>query len=203
MKGTEISKRISLFMKEKDLTQKELAKTTGYTQSVISEMMNGKRNVLPLAERISKHYDIELWKLTGENEKPKSGIPYYDVDFIGGFDIILNNQTSKPDGFINIGMYNKATCLCNITGHSMEPEISNGDIIILRKIDDWHFLPYGEVYAFVTKNDMRTVKRIGPAKNDNAYILYASNKSPEYAPQELLKEDILQVFEVMGSLKKL
>lgn len=202
MKETEIIKRIGAFIEEKELTQKELAKAIGVSQSVVSETLKGKRSAKTLAKKISKFYDIPLYQFTGEEETPE-GSPYYNVDFHCGFDLVLNDQKTKADGYFKIPKYEKATCLCNISGHSMEPEINNGDIVVLRKLEDWHFLPFGEVYAFVTKNDMRMVKRIGPAKTEDSYILYSSNKSPEYAPQELKKEDILQVFQVMGCLKNL
>lgn len=57
--------------------------------------------------------------------------------------------------------YEKATLWCNASGHSMEPEINNGDIIALQRIDDFSFLPYGDVYGFVTTNGMRTIKDLG------------------------------------------
>lgn len=132
-----------------------------------------------------------------------SGVPYYNVDFIGGFDLILNDQTITPEYYIQFKPYDKATCWCNITGHSMEPEISHGDIIALREIQDASFLPYGEIYAIVTANDMRTVKRIGPSSNPDNYTLIPTNKSPEYGIQELPKNMILRIFEVMGCMKRL
>lgn len=133
----------------------------------------------------------------------ESGSPYYNVDFIGGFDLILNDQTINPEYYIQFKPYEKATCWCNITGHSMEPEISHGDIIALREIQDASFLPYGEIYAIVTANDMRTVKRIGPSSNPDNYTLIPTNKSPEYGIQELPKNMILRIFEVMGCMKKI
>lgn len=131
-----------------------------------------------------------------------SGVPYYNVDFIGGFDLILNDQTVNPEYYIQFKPYDKATCWCNITGHSMEPEISHGDIIALREILDASFLPYGEIYAIVTTNEMRTVKRIGPSSNPDNYTLIPTNKSPEYGIQELPKNMILRIFEVMGCMKR-
>jgi len=132
----------------------------------------------------------------------KAGVPYYDVDFLGGFDIVFNDQTAMPSYYINFKPFEKATCWCNITGHSMEPEIHHGDIIALREIEDFSFLPYGETYAIVTKNDMRTVKKIGPGDTRDTYKLIPANKSGDYAPQEIKKKDILHVFEVMGCIKK-
>lgn len=149
--------------------------------------------------------------LSGNNENEivhiskdcKMGVPYYDVDFIGGFDTIINNQVVTPNYNIVLKPYEKATCWCNITGHSMEPEINHGDMIALRKIEDFSFLPLGEVYAIITFNDMRTVKRLGPSTNPDNYTLIPTNKSPEYGIQELPKKMIRSIFEVMGCIKKI
>lgn len=124
------------------------------------------------------------------------------MDFIGGFDIILNDQTATPEYLIDFKEYNKATCWCNITGHSMEPEINHGDIIALKEIADFSFLPYGEVYAIITTNGMRTVKRIGPSSNPENYSLIPTNKSPEYGVQEIPRNYIYKVYQVLGSVKK-
>lgn len=197
MNVKELRKRLSL-------TQKQLAEKCGVNSRTVQKWEAG--GVIPAATQLL------LEKMLSEHEsntsvEPKAnfdkGVPYYNVDFIGGFDIIINDQTVNPDYLIDFPLYRKATCWCNITGHSMEPEITHGDIIALRKIEDWRFLPYGEIYAIVTKNDMRTVKRIGPSPNPGCIMLIPTNKSQEYAPQELKIEDILHVFEVMGCMKKL
>lgn len=132
-----------------------------------------------------------------------TGVPYYNVDFIGGFDMVLNDQTITPEYLIDFKKYNEADCWCNVTGHSMEPEITHGDMIALKKIEDMSFLPFGEVYAIVTKNDMRTIKRLGPASTPDNYSLVPTNKSPEYGIQELPKSMIRIVFQVLGCMKRL
>lgn len=132
-----------------------------------------------------------------------SGVPYYNVDFIGGFDIVLNDQTISPEYLIDFRKYNEATCWCNVTGHSMEPEITHGDIIALKKIEDKSFLPLGEVYAIVTTNGMRTIKRLGPSNDPKCYTLVPTNKSPEYGIQELPKDMIEHILQVLGCMKRL
>lgn len=140
------------------------------------------------------------------DEQPKVnftiGVPYYNVDFIGGFDLVLNDQTINPEYMIDFQKYNNADCWCNVTGHSMEPEINHGDIIALKKIEDKSFLPHGEVYAIVTTNDMRTIKRLGAGKTDDSYTLIPSNKSPEYSPQQLPARMIRTIFQVLGAVKR-
>ncbi len=131
------------------------------------------------------------------------GVPYYNIDFVGGFDIVLNDQTINPDYFIDFQKYNMATCWCNVTGHSMEPEITHGDIVALKKVDDISFLLFGEVYAIVTTNGMRTIKRIGPSSSPDNYILIPTNKSPEYGIQEIPKTMIQIVYQVLGCMKRL
>lgn len=141
------------------------------------------------------------------DEQPKVnftiGVPYYNVDFIGGFDLVLNDQTIKPEYLIDFRKYNDATCWCNVTGHSMEPEINHGDIIALKKIEDPSFLPLGEVYAIVTTNDMRTIKRLGKGDDKEHYNLIPTNKSPEYGVQEIPKKMIRTIFQVLGCMKRL
>ena len=153
------------------------------------------------------------WLLYGEGSMLKSegipvksftqGVPYYNVDFLGGFDLLPDDQTTRPEYLIDFKAYDRATCWCNISGHSMEPEISSGDIIALREVSDPSFLPFGEVYAIVTTTGMRTVKRIGPGKDAETYSLIPANKSPEFGVQEIPKTMIARVFEVLGCMKKL
>jgi signal peptidase I len=86
----------------------------------------------------------------------------------------------------------------------MEPEITHGDIIAMKKIEHWEsFLLLGEVYAIVTINDMRTIKRIGKSENTDCYSLIPTNKSPEYGTQDLPRNMIRYVYQVLGCMKRL
>ena len=194
------------------LGQPDVARLLGTSQPSISRMLKGEQlpseKVLGVMEElwgIDLGSQVEAWRSgrTRVTRKPMpEGTPYFNVDFFGGFDDAVNDGTTVPDGYMKVEKYERATCMCNITGHSMEPEISHGDIIVLREVPDFSFLPYGEIYAIVTRNEMRTVKRLGRSDNPDAYLLIPSNTSPEYAPQEILKRDIIRVYEVMGCIKR-
>ena len=132
-----------------------------------------------------------------------SGVPYYDVDFIAGFDLLFDDNRYRPEYLIDFRQYNDATCWCNVTGHSMEPEIAHGDIIALKKVEDKSFFPFGEIYAIVTTNNLRTIKRIGPSDIPDTYSLIPTNKSPEYGIQEIHKDKIRYLFQVLGCMKRL
>lgn len=131
------------------------------------------------------------------------GCPYYDVDFMGGFNVMVNNQTNTPDGYINIPAYNSPGLMwCNITGHSMEPMINHGDIIALRELADWHtYLPKGEVYGIVTTNGLRTVKIVRKGSDSQHLRLVPVNTS-EYDEEEIPVTAIIRVFQIVGNLKR-
>lgn len=213
---------VSKLLEDAGLNASQFAKSVNLIPTQIYDLKSGKTKKISdeVADKILRVYPQyqKAWLLSGEMpilktgnnkdvEQPvisyAKGVPYYNVDFLGGFDLIVNDQTINPEYYIQFKPYDKATCWCNITGHSMEPEINHGDIIALREITDASFLPYGEIYAIVTTNDMRTVKRIGPSSSPDNYALIPTNKSPEYGIQELPKNMILRIFEVMGCMKRL
>lgn len=155
-----------------------------------------------------------VWLLTGESSNPVndvntpvksyiSGVPYYNVDFIGGFDLILNDQTINPEYYIDFKQYNSADCWCNVTGHSMEPEINQGDIIALKELHDWRtYIPAGEIYGLVT-TEHRTIKKVCPSPKEGYLRLIPTNKSPEYIPQDIPISIIIKVYKVLGCMKRL
>ena len=188
-----------------------------------ANVRNYKNGVMPKAdflEKIARSFDINInWLLTGEgnmlsseSEKEEKlpsvnqtyeGTPYFNVDFIGGFDIIVNDQTRNPDFYINYPPYNQEGVVwCNLTGHSMEPEISNGDIIALREVTTpIQYLPAGEIYGIVTE-EYRTVKRIRLSQKEGFVRLIPSSKSEEFCEQEIPISMIIRVYAVLGSIRK-
>lgn len=211
---TTIKDRLKSFIKSQGIGQGKFESTCGLSNGYVN---NIRQSIQPdKLQKIALSFP-QLntgWLMTGEGEMLKggsnlpvkgysSGVPYYNVDFLGGFDLVINDQTVTPEYLIDFKEYNKATCWCNITGHSMEPEITSGDIIALKEVIDPSFLPYGEIYAIITTNGMRTIKRIGPASSPDCYALIPTNKSPEYGVQEIPKTMIFKVYEVLGCMKKL
>lgn len=208
-----IKSRLAEFLNYLGIGQAKFASKVGVSRGFANNVGDTIR-ADTLAKIKSKYPELNtIWLLTGQGEMivaPNSlpvkslttGVPYYNVDFIGGFDIIFNDQTVAPEYLIDFAPYNKATCWCNITGHSMEPEINHGDIIALKEIADPSFLPFGEIYAIITSNGMRTIKRIGPASCPENYSLIPANRSPEYGVQEIPKTFVFKVYQVLGCVKK-
>lgn len=125
------------------------------------------------------------------------GVPFYDVEFQLGYDLMVNDQTTNPTFMIDFPPYNRCDAWCRAHGNSMHPTISNGDYIALKRIEDFRFLISGDIYAIVTTNDLRTIKRV----NDNGDTLTLIADNPDYQQQTIDKKDIISVFRVMGGMK--
>lgn len=129
---------------------------------------------------------------------PSVGKPYFDVDFIGGFSEIFNDQTTLPACNVLVPGFEKASVWCNVTGHSMEPKINHGDIIALREcsIND---IQYGEIYAVVL-DTIRTIKilRRGSCSDVLRYVPI----NQDFDEQEFPISRIIRVFEVLGSIAR-
>lgn len=161
-------------------------------------------------------FDINTdWLITGRgsmfgsmldmNEMPTinqeyKGAPYYNVDFIGGFDFTPNDQTQCPDYYINYYPYNKSGVVwCNVTGHSMEPKINHGDVIALKNctLND---VQYGEIYAVVL-DTIRTVKILRKSQDPNK-LRFVPINTKDYDEQEFDKSRVIKLYEVLGSISK-
>ena len=130
---------------------------------------------------------------------PSVGTPYYDVDFIGGFDEVFNSQVNIPATNIVIRGFEKASLWCNVTGHSMEPKINHGDIFALRQCT-LNYIQYGEIYAVVL-DTIRTIKILRRSP-DPSKLRFIPINTEDYDEQEFDKSRIMNVFEVIGSISK-
>lgn len=152
------------------------------------------------------------WLKTGDGEmfsepviiedEPINGVPYFDVDFLGGFNEMVNDQTRVPAYFINFQPYNKkGNMWCDIVGDSMSPRINSGDKICIRKIEVEDII-FGEIYAIVTKSNMRTVKWVTRSPEKGMIRLVPENKDPRYGDyQDIAKSDILFIYKVIGAIR--
>lgn len=216
-------RRLKYFLTKEDIEQKRLAnilgKTPQYVNGVCSERTTiGKKLANTLQEAIGVS---AAWLLTGtgsiyadsqeddgmvhddvpEYGQPRTslsvGRPYYNVDFALGLDLMENDQTRTPDYLIDFVPFNDCDCYCNAHGNSMYPTIASGDIVALKHITDISVLINGEIYAIVTTNGLRTIKRI--RDNGTTVTLIADNAA--VVEQTIDKSIIRHVFHVRGTIK--
>ena len=205
-----IKQNILQYLATKGTTPYEFYKKSGVTRGVLNQ--NNGISEENIARFLAYAPDVNVeWLITGRgsmmgnNEKElttqniNDGVPYYDVDFIGGFDEVFNDQTVNPELSITNGICPRAQLWCNITGHSMEPTISNGDIIALRQcsVQD---IQYGEIYA-VVMDSFRTVKMLRRSETPGM-IRFVPVNTDDFDPQDFPVKRILKIYEVVGCLRR-
>lgn len=218
-----IKQNILLYLENKGVTPYEFYKESGVTRGILQQ--NNGISEDNIARFLAYAPDVNIeWLLTSKGSmikdgstdiqisndtttssmpttsmNPGIGTPYYDVDFIGGFDEVFNSQVNIPATNIVIRGFEKASLWCNVTGHSMEPKINHGDIIALHQctLND---IQYGEIYAVVL-DTIRTIKILRRSPNPDKLCFIPINTN-DYDEQEFDKSRIINVFEVIGSISK-
>ncbi len=212
MAQSEIIDRIETFLELDGPSTNSFARMAGIDPGNLAKMLSGKQKITDnTLRKISTSHGLNFeWLKYGEGEMCAAneptpeisytdGVPYFDVDFKLGFDEMEHPGAPNPEYLIRMPGYEKATLWCNASGHSMEPEINNGDILALQRIDDFSFLPFGDIYGIITTNGMRTIKRLGRSIKDGYYRLIPTNK--DYDEQEIPIKAISVVYRVMGAMK--
>lgn len=186
------------FRKRNGLTQESLSEIVESSINTVRSWEQGQRNIpssavklMQIFESNTKH-DLSVQEPKENYNKPKSeGVPYYDVDFAGGWSSEKMFSNSKPDFFINNPEFDRCDFACNLIGKSVSKVIPDGSIVGFRIIEDWKtFFSINELYGIITKNDFRTVKRITKSKDGKNLIL-----KPE--PSERYKEIYNDEFETI------
>ena len=209
-KNTDVSERFLeayswLIENNKVEDRKSFLQRIGVSSSYLTEIVKGRSSVgLSAIQKIVSEFGISSdWILTGNGsiqnsvtykaapivkEEPaiyghrtKNGLPYYDVDFLGGFNEVFNDQTTTPAYYIDL-----------------RPFINNGDIIALKRCA-LETIQYGEIYA-VVMGELRTVKIIRKGK-DECHLRFIPINLEHYDEQEYHVSEIIGIFKVVGSIR--
>lgn len=205
-----VKERLIEFLKQKGIGQAKFAETVGLSRGFVNSI---SQSIQPKTlDRISIHYP-ELnkgWLLTGEGSmlvsepdtaQPKKGdVPFYDVDFAASYLDYYNDERQPGiDHYVNIPQADGASLVCRASGESMAPTIPNGSHVILSEVNDFRWLDYGEIYALVASNGLRTIKRIRKNEDESKLTLVPDN--PDYDINEIDKADVLRLFRVVGTIQ--
>ena len=178
-------KEIKLIRKKLGLTQQQFADKLNYSLSMVQKWENGAREIDEFTAGVIQQFESEISnmyqkaaqkiELQHSNEKialNNSGVPYYDIDYAGGWssEEVFTNQL--PSFFITSPDFEKAEFACNLIGQSISRRIPHRAVIGLRQINDWElYFPTNEVYAVLMKNELRTVKIVKRSEKEGFLTL--------------------------------
>lgn len=182
------------------LTQAELASRIGITQSGYSDWERGETKIDSASlAKLSEILEVSIDYLVGKTNSPgnkyiripvlgrvAAGIPIDAIEEIIDWEDI--SATAAADGEY-FGLV--------IKGRSMEPKISDGDTVIVRKQPD---VRDGEIAVVLVNGDEGTVKKI--KKGPHGVTLISSN--PAYDPMFYTNEEIEQLpVQILGRVVEL
>lgn len=207
---------------------REFSDNLGYSLTKLYDVQRGKTKRLSdeLIELILEKYPRfnKVWLMTGEGEmlrssdvdpskstavvqptlRPvnKGGLPLIPIDAVAGF----NGWDECGVTEMECARYTvpdfetaHADFLIRVSGSSMYPKYSSGDILACRKIDEITFLQWGKVYVIDSRQGAM-VKRLFPMEGNGDMVLCKSD-NPNYPPFELPKEEIRSLSIVVGAIR--
>ncbi|WP_412464252.1 S24 family peptidase [Flavobacterium mekongense] len=131
-------------------------------------------------------FDVKLFK----------PVPFYNLNISAGNITFLDNgliDGQAPDDYLFIPKNIDADIAFPTFGHSMYPEISNGDKVAYKFIKDWSFFNYGMKYMIVT-DEQRMVKYIKKHKEPGFVLLESRNE--DYEPIDMPISSIRYILQV-------
>lgn len=171
-----------------------ISKATGIS---IVELLGG--NVIPLPREKDSIPRIELLE-SDISDNIHEGTLVYDIDATCG----PNNRDIDFTqdiviGSVNLPEIDKNSKIVFASGDSMFPLISNGDRIVIREIENWNFIYYGQIYLIIT-SEYRMVKYIRKHPTNNKEYILLRSKNPDFDDIELPRKEIIRLFVVENIL---
>lgn len=208
---------IAKLRKSLGLTQSEFCKKIGLSQSYLSELENGKKNLYEdqyekIVEIFGEDTVENFLEQKDENtniSNEKKLIPFFDdVASIGGTNSLIADVTNNGSisEWIDAGdWFPEATAAIRHYGDSMV-EYPSGSILALKRVEDWRLIMWGRNYVIET-TEFRITKRLQDGGDD--YILaYSSNQAIYidgtliHSPIKIPKETIKSIDLVLGCVTK-
>lgn len=203
------------------INSKQFATNLGFkVPTKLYHILHGRNGVShELAKLISEKYnEVNYeWLLTGKGKMLNNndyqeplytinnkgiGVPYFDIDWRMGFDSVMGNGAVQPSYYIDFKKFNSADGWGNATGDSMAPIVSHGDIVAIRRLENWEtYILYGEMYGIITEEYM-TIKYVRKSKKGDEFVLLVP-ENPKFDEQDIPKIAITAVFQIMGCAKKI
>ena len=214
----EISEQLKNIRKKNGMTQAEFAEKLEVSTATVASVENGSREAPKgLMKSLVTKFNVDArWLLTGEGNPdtepaslqsiPAEGeetacIPFYDIDVMAHIAESLDLKEETPAGVLSIPGFKDCIACFPVYGSSMEPKISNGDVIAVSQAVTCDQILWGEIYLVIT-DAWRVVKTVHPGKTEEYIILRSIN--PAYAGDtNLKKKDLRALYLVRGVVSRL
>lgn len=208
---TSVKQRLIQYIEYKNMSirsfERKCGLSNGYIRSIEQTIMPRKLKSISL-----QFPDLnQSWLLTGEGEmlttekqeeskKNLDATPVYDIDATCGTqyrDIIFTEDTII--GHVSLPGISKDSCIVRANGDSMEPQIHDGNMVVIREIKSWQDIFYGQMYLILL-DEYRMIKYIRRYEPDEENYIILRSENPKYDDIKLHKDKIRKLFIVENIL---
>lgn len=180
--------QLKFFRKRLHWTQADVASKIGVDRSTYTKYENGQSEPsLDIIQRLADMFDVSIDTLIGGSVPTSSSPNGVMVPVLG--DVAGGLPMLAQENIIDYEEVSKDLTACGdiiglrVNGHSMEPRICDGDVVIVRRQGD---ADTGDIAVIVVNGDSATVKKI-KKDADGSIWLIPNNPAFEavhYSPQE-------------------
>ena len=207
MKGRGIKSRVVEVLRFKQINVNRASKKLCIPQRTLNRQVNEDGNIsMDLLYALLDHFPeiSPLWLLLGEGEmlldstrQTTVSIPFYnDLPLSAGYRDAFDPGHENPTSYISFPN-SGADFFFPVSGTSMEPDINDGDIVGVKRVEREEGIVHGDVYMIVT-NDARMIKRCYHDNNDPNLIWCVS---PNYPSFPIHKNDVCALFKVVNRIQ--
>lgn len=210
-------KRILEFIKNQKITIPIFFQKTGIKRGFLdSDKLDQAVSDRHFSMIIAAFPDLSVdWLITGEGPmlrsdlpvahpatEPGAGIPLIPIEAVAGL------PTDDPVGtrFIDCAHYIipdfanlNVEYMIRVSGSSMYPKYSNGDILACRRVHDVLFFQWGKIYV-IDSSQGALVKRVFQDEDPDRILLVSYNRE-NYPPFSIPKSDIRSLSIVVGVIR--
>lgn len=191
---------IKLFRKRNSLTQENVAAFLGTTKGFISQVENGytglPQDKLQKLLENDKGWDLEGLVQESIVDGEPNTVPLLPIFAQAGSLTGWSEGIEEAKCERVISPVNDVDMAVHIYGESMYPDIQNGSVVYVRRINPRAFIEWGRAYILDTVNGP-LLKYLTPGSDEEHIRCVSANHDPMYAPFEVSKEDVLGIYRVV------
>lgn len=213
--GSAMKERLMQFLHSQKITQAEFTKALGVAPAYVGTIRKG----IPAAKvkRIGELYPQlnRDWLLYGEGEmlldegakrqqllSREYTIPLLPVEASAGTLQMWSEGVRPDDCRMIVSPVKSAEMAIPIKGDSMEPRFHDGSTLLVKKINDSSFIPWGHTMVIDTENGV-LVKNVFPAEDqeEGEDSIVVKSLNPKYPPFKIPKSSIYGLYRVVGMVE--
>lgn len=207
-----IAREIKDYLVANGLTMTEVANRLGCSQQAVSNQLSGRKIGENVARKWADAFGFDLvYLMTGEGslipkqefsstttliEERRNTVPLLPIFAQAGSLTGWSEGIEEAKCERVISPVKDIDMAVHIYGESMYPDIPNGSVVYVRRINPRAFVEWGRAYILDTVNGP-LLKYLTPGADDEHIRCVSANHDPMYAPFDVAKEDILGIYRVV------